>query len=339
MQSLKNGHIVTHPGKVRRAYEARRPRTHYGNFLKPRRGGFTGSLLLATLVSSVSALVLSILFSSSVTRPLAALAKAAGRVASGDLSTPVPVRGRDELSGLSASFNRMTEELGRLDAAKKQVIADSAHELRTPVTLVRGLVEGMLDGILPYDRATLESVHEETVRLSRLIDTLRELETIETEGLVLEEVDVSGTIRKALVLFDPAAREKAISLVLAESPASGPLVRGDSLRLAEVVYNLLSNAIKYTPRAGSVEVACGSETSGSAFLSVSDSGPGIPDGERERIFERFYRIDKSRATDSGGRGLGLAIAAEIVKAHGGTISAGSSPSGGACFTVRLSTIL
>ncbi len=298
----------------------------------------TGSLLLATLISSVSALVLGILFASSVTKPLAALVKAAGRVASGDLSTPVAVQGNDELSVLSVSFNRMTDELRRLDKAKKQVVVDSAHELRTPVTLVRGLVEGMLDGILPYDRATLGSVHEETIRLSRLIDTLRELETIEAEALVLVDVDLGETIRKALVLFDPAAREKDISLALTDVLPKGPVVRGDSLRLAEVVYNLLSNAIKYTPPHGSVMVHFGTENSGTFFFSVSDTGPGIPEEERKRIFERFYRIDKSRATDLGGRGLGLAIVSEIVKAHRGDIIVTSSISGGACFTVRLWTI-
>lgn len=299
----------------------------------------TDALLLATLISSVSALILGILFASGITKPLRSLVKAAGRVASGDLSTPVPVHGNDELSELSATFNRMTSELSRLDEAKKQVIADSAHELRTPVTLVRGLIEGMIDGILPCDIATLNSVHEETLRLSRLIDTLRELEIIESGALILEDVDIAETIRRAILMFDNAAREKSITLDFSVLNSDHAVSRGDSLRLGEVIYNLLSNAIKYTPQGGSVAVQCGSENASLVWFSVRDTGPGIPEAERERIFERFYRIDKSRATDSGGRGLGLAIASEIIKAHGGTIAVSSSASGGACVTVRLSLLL
>lgn len=298
----------------------------------------TNALLFATLISSISALILGIIFASGITKPLRSLVKAASRVASGDLTTPVPVRGNDELSELSTTFNQMTSELMRLDEAKKQVIADSAHELRTPVTLVRGLIEGMIDGILPCDIATLGSVHEETLRLSRLIDTLRELEIIESGALILEDVDIAETIRRAILMFDSTAREKGITLDFSVSDTESPIIRGDSLRLGEVIYNLLSNAIKYTPPGGSVKVQCGTENGNIVWFSVSDTGPGIPEAERERIFERFYRIDKSRATDSGGRGLGLAIASEIVKAHGGSINVSSAISGGACFTVRLNPL-
>jgi signal transduction histidine kinase len=297
----------------------------------------TGSLVWSTAASAAIALFLGLLFAARITRPLAALARAAKAVASGELSRPVPVVGRDELTDLSVSFNEMTAELMRLDAAKKQVIADSAHELRTPVTLIQGTIEGMIDGIFPLDIRTLESVHEETVRLSRLIDTLRELEIIESGELVIamEGVDLSEAIRKAVALFSSAALAKSIALSHESSAPGASVARGDYLRLGEVVYNLISNAIKYSPEGGRVRVREHGGAEGFVMFSVDDSGPGIAPEERGRVFERFYRIDKSRASATGGRGLGLAIASEIVKAHGGSITIAGSDLGGASFIVKL----
>ncbi len=295
------------------------------------------SLVWSTAASTAIALLVGILFAARITRPLGALSVAARRVASGDLSSPVPVVGRDELAELSASFNEMTTELKRLDAAKKQVIADSAHELRTPVTLIQGIVEGMIDGVFPLDEKGLESVHEETLRLSRLIDTLRELEIIESGELELtiEGVDLDEAIGKALVLFAPAAKAKTIELGQGSAGPGRAVASGDYFRLGEVVYNLVSNAIKYTPEGGRVLLARGEGPAGFVEFRVEDSGPGIGPDERERIFERFYRIDRSRSSGTGGRGLGLAIASEIVKAHGGSIAIEDSDLGGASFVVRL----
>jgi len=297
----------------------------------------TRALLWSSLAAASLALFLGLFLAVRITRPLGLLAAAARSVVSGDLSAPVPVRGRDELAALSVSFNEMVAELNRLDAAKKQVIADSAHELRTPVTLIQGTIEGMIDGIFPCDTATLKSVHEETLRLSRLIDTLRELEIIESGELRLDMggVDIRETIRKAIALFSSSARAKGIALSSENLSALSPLARGDYLRIGEVVYNLIANAIKYAPEGGTVRVREEAGFEGSVAFSVDDSGPGIPADERGRVFERFYRVDKSRSSDSGGRGLGLAIAAEIVKAHGGSISVGHSDLGGASFTVSL----
>jgi signal transduction histidine kinase len=302
-------------------------------FLKSVTRAIVGSTAAAALI----ALLVGLLFASRITRPLGVLALAAKRVATGDLSTPVPVVGKDEVADLSSSFNEMTAELKRLDAAKKQVIADSAHELRTPVTLIQGIVEGMIDGVFPRDEATLESVYEETVRLSRLIDTLRELEIIESGELELsrEGVDLRETIQKALLLFAPGAAAKSLTLSFESAQAAPSIVSGDYLRLGEVIYNLISNAIKYTQEGGAVLVREHAGESDFVAFSVEDSGPGIPIEERSHIFERFYRIDKSRAAETGGRGLGLAIAAEIVKAHGGSVSVGDSSLGGARFTVTL----
>ena len=296
------------------------------------------SILWATALSAALALILGLLLSSRISGPLSALDAAVRSVASGELSAAVSVSGDDELSALAASFNAMTAELARAEDAKKRLIADAAHELRTPVTLIRGTVEAMLDGVFPTDAGTLRSVHEETLRLSRLIDTLRELELIDSGrlSLELEAVDLGETARRAAALFASAAAEKGVDLSVAVSDPPPPPARADYLRLEEVVYNLLSNALAYTPQGGAVRVsALRVEGPLPVRLLVEDSGPGIPENERERVFARFYRLDKSRSAARGGRGLGLAIASEIVEAHGGSIAAGESALGGAAFAVEL----
>jgi len=301
----------------------------------------TTALAWAIVVSAGIALLLGLILSAQVTRPIVSLTSAVRKVAAGDLSIAVKTAGetsgKDEIAELAISFNAMARELKRLEDAKKQIIADSAHELRTPVTLIRGTIEAMIDGIYPCDIPTLESVREEAVRLSHLIDMLRELEIIESGKLALklESIDCMEMLRKAAALFAPAAMEKNIALTV-EPSSSPPSIKADYLRVDEVIYNLVSNAIKYTPPGGTIRLSAKSdENRAVTHICVDDSGPGIPADERGRIFERFYRIDKSRATDRGGRGLGLAIAGEIAKAHGGNISVGDSDLGGASFVLTL----
>ena len=297
----------------------------------------TASLAFSTGISAFLAVLLGVLFASRITDPLANLARAARSVTERSVRSPLAETGDDEIAALSRSFNEMTAEVSRLDEARKQVIADSAHELRTPVTLIRGMVEGMIDGVYPLDLSTLNSVHEETLRLSLLIDTLRELEVIDSGELKLDQiaVDLHEMAVKAVRLFAPSAGRKNISLVL-EPCGSVPYdARGDRLRLEEVLYNILSNAMKHTPAGGTIRISELNSAEDEVSFSVGDSGPGIAASERVRVFERFYRIDKSRSTESGGRGLGLAIASEIVKAHRGSITIDSSDLGGALFTVSL----
>lgn len=294
------------------------------------------SLALAVAVSMAIAVLLGLAFSVQMTRPLASLNEAVRKIAAGDLSVVVPVSGRDEVASLSASFNAMAGELRRLDESKRRIIADSAHELRTPVTLIRGSLEAMLDGIYPTDEATIRSVYDETLRLSRLIDMLRELELIDSGELKLDfgDIDLAAAMEKAANLFRTASGEKAIDIEVLSPQDHALTVSVDPLRFDEVLYNLIENAIKYAPRGGMVAIAVRSEGE-IVRISVDDSGPGIPEAEREKVFERFYRTDKSRAQDSGGRGLGLSIAYEIVKAHGGSIHVEGSPLGGSSFVVAL----
>jgi len=307
-------------------------------------GSITEALIWAVAVSAGLALILGLILSVQVTRPVAMLTRAVRKVAAGDLSTVVKTTGKsvgkDEIAELSESFNIMIEELKRLEDAKKQIIADSAHELRTPVTLIQGTIEAMIDGVYPLDIPTLESVHAETVRLSHLIDMLRELEIIQSGklSLNLESIDSMEMLSKTATLFTASAKEKNITLTF-DPPPSSPSIVADYLRIGEVIYNLVSNAIKYTPAGGIVRLRVEDDRLvGLVHFYVDDSGPGIPTSERERIFERFYRIDKSRSTDRGGRGLGLAIAGEIAKAHGGSIAVGDSDLGGASFVLTLKSV-
>ncbi len=297
------------------------------------------TLSIAILVSAALAALLGLGLSIQITRPLALLDGAARRIAAGELAVMVPVSGRDEVASLSASFNAMTEELKRLDEAKRRIIADSAHERRTRVTLIRGLLEGVIDGVHPLDMDMIKSVHDETLRLSRLIDMLHELELIDSGELKLslDEVELIPALEKAASLFGPSAGEKGICIEVGRPDTDGARARVDVLRFDEVLYNLIGNAIKYSPKGG--KVLCTARRAGpSVRVAIEDSGPGIPEPEREKVFERFYRMDKSRAQDSGGRGLGLSIGFEIVKAHGGSIGIEDSPLGGSSFVVTLPAI-
>jgi signal transduction histidine kinase len=295
------------------------------------------SLVFPFLFSVLVAIGLGLLLSRRITKPVEDLSRGAKEIIESHRFDPVPVRGNDELTELAVIFNEMVTELNDLDKAKKQIIADAAHELRTPVTLIQGTVEGMLDGILPLDSTNLQSVLEEVLRLSLLIDMLRELKIIDAGelNLHLEPVDIRTLVSKSLSLFTPVANEKQLSVSFVHLRGEDPFVSGDFLRLREVVDNLLVNAIKYTPNGGRIRISEKESPDGFVMLCVEDSGPGIEIAERERVFERFYRIDKSRSPESGGRGLGLAISAEIIQAHGGTVSIGTSDLGGASFCINL----
>jgi signal transduction histidine kinase len=296
------------------------------------------SLVGATALAALGALALGLALSVRLLRPIAALAAGVRGVSAGGARPPLAVEGDDELADLAVAFNAMVRDLDRLAAARRRLLADSAHELRTPVTLIRGNLEAMLDGVYPRDDAAIRAVLDETLRLAGLIDALRELEGLESGELAVRPVrlDLYAAVRRAADRFAAAAAERGLGLECAPEPDAPPLpVAADPLRLDQVLDNLVGNALRYTPPGGLVRLSAGAAPAGWAELAVDDSGPGIPEAERERVFERFYRLEASRAADSGGRGLGLAIAAEIVKTHGGTIAAGASALGGARFEVRL----
>jgi signal transduction histidine kinase len=265
------------------------------------------------------------------------LAGAAASIASGDFGIRVPPRGADEIAALGESFNTMAAALKRLEEARRQIIADAAHELRTPITLIRGAAEAMLDGIYPLDREGLEGIHGETIQLTSLVEDLQELALIESGSLVLERTQLQAAelARSVVDSFQPQGRQADLELTLREDSGIPP-IQADGKRIRQVLSNLLSNAVRHTPSQGRILVLIRFDPSDDRLVMiVEDSGMGIPPDERERVFERFYRIDRSRERSRGGRGLGLSIVREIIRAHGGMISAGESSLGGASFSIYL----
>ncbi len=250
--------------------------------------------------------------------PLEELIDAAGRVAEGDYSTRVSERGARELRTLTRAFNIMSARLQTHDEQRRRMMSDVAHELRTPLAVIQGNLEGLLDNIYPRDDAHLTSLLDETRVLSRLVDDLRTLALSESGALKLqkEPTDVSVLVGDVLASFRPRADVVGITL-RAEVPASLPLMEIDPTRIREVLTNLMANALRYTSRSGTVRVTC-THDERAVSIAVVDNGAGIAAQDLPHIFDRFYK-----SADSRGTGLGLAIAKSLVEAHGGAIEAQS----------------
>jgi signal transduction histidine kinase len=253
--------------------------------------------------------------------PLDELFHASERVANGDYSVRVQEKGPPEVHSLMRSFNSMAERLQVSDQQRRNMLADISHELRTPITVIQGNVEGMLDGVYPADEVRLKSIIEETQILSRLVDDLRTLALAESGALHLkrEPTDLAGLIRDAVSGFEAQAREKDIRIDL--SLADGEDANVDPQRIREVLTNLLSNALRFTPRAGEIHVSLTETGFGdekNVTISIADSGPGIEPEMLPHVFDRFFK-----SSDSGGMGLGLSIAKYLVEAHSGKIWAES----------------
>ncbi len=296
------------------------------------------AFIYGALGAAVVAVLLGILLARSMTRPLKELTEATRAVAHGDLARQVPVRSRDELGELAASFNQMNAELARSRDLRRQMTADIAHDLRTPLSVILGHSEALSEGVLPPKTETFNVIHDEAQRLNRLVDDLRILSLAEAGELPLTKRPVlpKTLLERAANAHAPWAERQDISLEL-EVEETLPAVVADPDRMAQVLDNLLNNAIRYTPAGGRVILAAKSSQD-CVRLVVQDSGPGIPEEELPNIFERFYKGDKSRQRlDEGGTGLGLAIAKSIVEAHGGQISAESQPGQGVTFNIDLPT--
>jgi signal transduction histidine kinase len=255
-------------------------------------------------------------------RPIGDVMDAASRVASGDYSARAPVYGPREVRELASSFNEMAARIEAGERQRRNLVADVTHELRTPLSVVQGRVEGMLDGVYRPERSDLELVLEQTRVLSRLLDDLLLLSKAEARALTLERerVPPRRLVETAVAAFRAEATERGVSLT-AEVRDPLPDVDVDRVRIGEVLANLVTNALRYTPSGGTVVVSASPAEGGVAF-TVSDTGPGIPAEELPHVFDRFTKSAESR-----GSGLGLAIARSLVDAHGGTIAAASHPAG------------
>jgi len=264
-----------------------------------------------------------------LTWPLNAVMEAADRVAGGDYTVRVAEYGPPAMRALSHSFNTMTERLQHADRQRRDLMADLAHELRTPLSVLQGRLEGMIDDVYPRDASQLTRLLDETRVLSRLIDDLRTLALSDAGVLVLqkETVDLPVLVSDVIRGFESEAARAPVSLVTEASSAMA--VEIDPVRMREVLSNLLSNAVRYTPAGGTVNVSivAGKDT---VAVVVRDTGSGLSPQDLARVFDRFYKGSESR-----GSGLGLSIARGLVRAHGGDITATSQPGIGTTMTVTI----
>ena len=294
------------------------------------------SLLWAGLAAGAGGIMLVSLVSRRALRSVRTLNAAARSLGRGDLSQRVPTDGRDEMGELSRTFNSMAEGLERAEKQRRSLVADVAHELRTPLTNVQGYVEAVRDGVLKPDSATIETIHQQVLYLARLMEDLKFLAETEAEDFRLrtEIYSMVEVVQRTVEAFRPSAEAKDVTISVDAAPGL-PLVKMDRTRITQVLNNLLSNAIRHTPGGGEVTVSAEAVDRSSVRVVVSDSGQGIPPEDLPFVFERFYRADPSRTRSTGGVGLGLTIAKQLVEAHDGAISAANTPGHGSRFVIDL----
>ncbi len=281
-------------------------------------------LLVGALGAVALSLLLGLFFSSTLTRPLKDLINATRDVAQGNLEREVPVRSKDELGDLTKSFNKMSSQLKQSRDLRRNMTADIAHELRTPLSIILGHTEALSEGKLAPSPETFDIVYDEAKQLSLLVEDLRTLSLSEAGELTLTFQPVSPTdlIDRVSGAYLPKVRTANISLET-EADSNLPDVNADSYRIVQVFGNLMENALRYTPSGGRIKLSARSGSTGIEFR-VQDSGPGISEVDLPHIFDRFYRGDKSRSRQDGGSGLGLAISKSIIQAHSGQIWAESA---------------
>jgi len=291
-------------------------------------------LIISSLVTLLIALVLGGILILSFTRPIRKLAEATSAVAGGKLGYQVDITSKDELGKLATSFNSMSSDLEKADRTRKQMTADIAHDLRTPLSVLHGYTEAMSEGKLSGNPDMYRIMHQQTQHLNYLIDDLRTLSLLDSGELnfQIQNINPSFILQQTTDAFHPIAREKEIELSL-DIKRNIPRVNLDPDRLTQVLGNLVNNAIYILSAGGKIKITGGLDKD-SLVIQVTDDGPGIQVEDLPQIFDRFYRADKSRQPDEGSSGLGLAITKNLVEAQGGTITAESAPGKETTFTIK-----
>ena len=280
------------------------------------------SIFLSAVGTILLAFILGAILSRTITRPIRELTKATHEMADGKLGQQVPVRSRDEIGELASSFNKMNSDLARSFNLRKQMTADIAHELRTPLALIIGHAEGVHDGVLPPSKENFEIIREEAERLEKLVNDLRTLSLADAGELSVEfqPVEIHKFLSDIQSHYLVPFNQKRVTLNLMPAPVL--LVNLDPSRFSQVLTNILDNALRFTPEGGRVDMSI--RQSGDLIeISIQDSGEGVTAEDAAHLFDRFYRADESRNRDAGGSGLGLAIAKSIVEMHKGKIWAES----------------
>ncbi len=268
--------------------------------------------------------------------PLTHLVDGTQAIARHDLSFRVAEQGSAEMREVSDSFNKMAAALENAETLRGNMLNDIAHELRTPLTVLEGNLQAILDDVYPLEKAEIARLYDQTRHLNRLVDDLRLLAQAEARQLPLQRSpsDLVVLLEEVAELFAPLAGEKSISLQTSLPPSS-VFAAVDQMRIAQTLQNLLANALQHTPAGGDITLSLRAEE-GTATITVADNGDGIASEDIAYVFERFYRVDKNRTRDTGGVGLGLAVAQALVEAHDGKIEVASAGVGqGSTFTIRL----
>lgn len=281
-------------------------------------------LIAGSVIAAAVAMVLGWILVRRLVRPISDMMLLAERIAAGDYAVRVATRGPDELERLADSLNRMAASLERIESLRRDLVANVAHELRTPLSTLQGYLEGLRDGVVPVNRDTLASLHEEVLRLVRLVDTLQQLSRFDARmsGLQRTRFDVVVLARQVAALYHPelSARNLRVTVV-ADAPR--PEVEADADLAGQALRNLLDNALRYASPGTDITVRTAS-FNGGVRLMVENIGEEIAPEDLPHIFERFYRGEKSRSRDTGGAGIGLALVQEIARAHGGDVGAESA---------------
>lgn len=308
-------------------------------------------LLVAASLAFVTAVLVSTFVTRRIVKPVQAMKTASQRIANGSYGERVQVNGEDELAELGRSFNRMAHELAQTEERRRQLIGDVAHELRTPLSSIKSVMEGLQDGVLASEPETFANVEREVSRLQRLVRDLEELSKAEAGQTQLEEelVNPADLVETAVARLRPQFADKQVTLDT-HIPSDLPTITADPARMIQVLLNLLGNALQYTSSGGQVTVQCSvsskhlpvndehglSNAVPCLLITVTDTGIGLTAHQVPHIFERFYRVDKSRSRAGGGSGIGLTISKHLVEAHNGRLIA-TSPglNQGSTFTIIL----
>ena len=298
-------------------------------------GSLGQTMVPVGIAACAVAILLGLFLTWQLTDPLRKLTAAAQGIAGGDLSQRVDIKSRDEIGALGRTFNEMGENLARAEKLRQNMVADIAHELRTPLSVMRGNLEAILDGVFEPSRENVAAIHRESVILSRLVDDLQELALAEAGQLRIEmkPSSMASLIERVAMSATARASREGVSIVT-DVAGDLPLVNMDHQRIGQVLSNLLDNALRYSPRGGLVTIRA-KRTEGVVQVDVVDEGPGLDPKEVSLVFERFFRGDKARSRTTGGVGLGLAVVKQLVEAHNGRVWAESTKGQGATFSFTL----
>ncbi|MFB6215195.1 MAG: sensor histidine kinase [Candidatus Bipolaricaulia bacterium] len=292
------------------------------------------SVLTGGIIAGIVGIVLALLFSRNILKPIRELTEATKKMQQGELDQRVDTSSGGEIGKLGESFNELARRLKEQKTLREEMVSDVAHELRNPLSNIQGYLEGLREGMIDPTKQVFETLHQQSLVLNRLVNDLRDVNrakagklNLDKKLLVLEDI-----ISREIKALEAKAEEKEVELSQA---LSGPnLLEADPERISQVVRNLIDNAITHTPKGGEIEIKTRT-SSGEVVTTVSDDGAGIPEKDLPHIFDRFYRVDKSRSRGTGGTGLGLTIAKEIIESHGGRITAKSSEGEGSTFKFTL----